>query len=154
VATKGRTAEDDSDERAKWEKTWRIPLVVLVDHDSASASEIFAAAIQENQRGVVVGRQTYGKGTVQTHFPLQTVSGTLKMTTAKFYSPSGREMSGVGVRPDFPVAAANGELFAGPLTQDQDVQAALQVIARGIPSQLANAPTQPRGNATVPQLGN
>lgn len=151
VATKGRTAEDNMDERAKFEKTWKIPLVVLVDGDSASASEIFAAAIQENRRGVIVGRQTYGKGTVQTHFPLQTVSGTLKMTTAKFYSPTGREMAGAGVRPDVPVNAGNTDLYTGNLSQDPDVQTALQVIGQGYAAQLANSPSN---NSTAPQLRN
>jgi hypothetical protein len=78
---------------------------VLVDENSASASEIFAAAVQENGRGVVVGRRTYGKGTVQTHFPLQSIPGVLRLTTAQFFSPTGREMAGAGVEPDVHVDA-------------------------------------------------
>ncbi len=83
----------------------RLPLVVLVDENSASASEIFAAAVQENGRGLVVGRRTYGKGTVQTHFPLQSVPGILRLTTAQFFSPTGRTMAGAGVEPDVHVEA-------------------------------------------------
>lgn len=100
VATHGRTPQDESAETARYAQTWKTPLVVLVDGDSASASEIFAAAIQENDRGLIVGQRTYGKGTVQTHFPLTAAAGTLRLTTAKFYSPDGREMAGSGVTPD------------------------------------------------------
>jgi C-terminal peptidase prc len=100
VATRGRDATDNTVEYAHRDRTWKIPLVVLVDENSASASEIFAAAVQENGRGVIVGRRTYGKGTVQTHFPLQTIPGVLRLTTAKFFSPTGREMAGAGVEPD------------------------------------------------------
>jgi carboxyl-terminal processing protease len=103
VSTKGRTSADNTLESAVYAQTWKTPLVVLVDRNSASASEIFAAAIQDNKRGVIVGEKSYGKGTVQTHFPLQTVNGQLKLTTAKFYSPSGREMAGQGVTPDIKV---------------------------------------------------
>ena len=104
VATRGRLASDNSVESASANGTWSMPLVVLVDGDSASASEIFAAAIQENGRGIVVGEQSYGKGTVQTHFPLASGMGTVRLTTAKFYSPRDREMSGAGVTPDVPTA--------------------------------------------------
>ena len=103
VSTRGRTQADNSQETATYAHTWKVPLVVLVDHDSASAAEIFAAAIQENRRGVIVGETSYGKGTVQTLFPLESVSGALRLTTAKFYSPDGREMAGVGVTPDVKV---------------------------------------------------
>jgi C-terminal peptidase prc len=105
VSTRGRDASDDMVEYAHRDRTWKTPLVVLVDENSASASEIFAAAVQENSRGKIVGCRTYGKGTVQTHFPLQTVQGTLRLTTAKFYSPNGREMAGAGVEPDVHVEA-------------------------------------------------
>lgn len=105
VSTRGRTSDDNSQETAQYAETWKIPLVVLVDHDSASASEIFAAAIQENDRGLIVGETSYGKGTVQTLFPLRSVTAGLRLTTAKFYSPDGREMAGHGVTPDVHVAA-------------------------------------------------
>jgi carboxyl-terminal processing protease len=95
-------------ETATFQRTWSTPLVVLIDGDSASASEIFAAAVQDNQRGIVVGERSYGKGTVQTHFPLSTVSGNLRLTTARFYSPNGRPMSGEGVTPDVRIADADG----------------------------------------------
>jgi carboxyl-terminal processing protease len=144
VATKGRTASDDSDEQATYEKTWRLPMVVLVDENSASASEIFAAAIQENRRGVIVGRNSYGKGTVQTHFPLQSVSGNLKLTTAKFYSPNGREMEGSGVRPDVAVTTLVDEIVTTELARDADVQMAMDVISRGLPAQLTAALMQTR----------
>jgi carboxyl-terminal processing protease len=122
VSTRGRTAADNSQETAQYANTWKVPLVVLIDHESASASEIFAAAIQENRRGVIVGETSYGKGTVQTLFPLKSVSGALRLTTAKFYSPSGQEMAGVGVKPDVRVTS-NGRFAEGP---DLALQKALQ----------------------------
>ncbi|QDT55037.1 Carboxy-terminal processing protease CtpB precursor [Caulifigura coniformis] len=136
VMTKGRTSGDNSSYSAKRAGTWSMPLVVLVDDHSASASEIFAAAVQENGRGVVVGRNSYGKGTVQTHFPLQSVSGELKLTTAKFYSPSGREMSGHGVQPDVQVSKAPGAIETDEM-RDPDLLAALRVMQGGRPAQLA-----------------
>ncbi|WP_437188218.1 S41 family peptidase [Planctomicrobium sp. SH668] len=138
VSTKGRNASDNSTSTASQPKTWSVPLVVLVDDNSASASEIFAAAIQENGRGVIVGRNSYGKGTVQTHFPMNSVPAILKLTTAKFYSPSGREMAGAGVAPDVPTAApAEGRVS----NNDSDVQTARQVIAYGAPGQMATNQT-------------
>jgi carboxyl-terminal processing protease len=104
VATRGRTPDDNTRETAHYGNTWKMPLVVLIDHNSASASEIFAAAIQDNHRGVIVGEKSYGKGTVQTLFPLHTVPAALRLTTAKFYSPEGREMAGAGVTPDVKVS--------------------------------------------------
>ncbi len=108
VSTKGRLSGDNMVEQATYAKTWSVPLVVLVDGDSASASEIFAAAIQENNRGVVVGTKSYGKGSVQTHFPLNAIGGDLRLTTALFYSPTGRKMAGEGVTPDVEVNDRDG----------------------------------------------
>jgi carboxyl-terminal processing protease len=108
VSTKGRLNADNMHESATYSRTWNTPLVVLVDRDSASASEIFAAAIQDNERGIVVGEKSYGKGTVQTHFPLQSINGNLRLTTARFYAPSGRAMSGNGVTPDVQISDEDG----------------------------------------------
>ena len=74
-------------------------LVVLVDSRSASASEIVAAALQENGRARVVGERTYGKGSVQTVIPLAD-GGALKLTTSEYFTPSGRSIDGTGVNPD------------------------------------------------------
>jgi len=110
VSTRGRLSSDDMIQEATYSKTWSIPVVVLVDGDSASASEIFAAAIQENRRGMVVGTHSYGKGSVQTHFPLNSIRGDLRLTTALFYSPNGRAMSGKGILPDVRVDDPDGAL--------------------------------------------
>lgn len=109
VSTRGRNASDNSKEEANYAQTWKVPLVILIDRNSASASEILAAAIQENGRGIIVGERSYGKGTVQTLFPLQTAPAGLRLTTAKFYSPEGREMAGAGVTPDLKVDPTIGD---------------------------------------------
>lgn len=103
VSTRGRNPLEDYIHRAKPAGTWSLPLVVLIDENSASASEIFAAAIGDHQRGVIVGGQSYGKGSVQGIFPLNVGGGGVRLTTAKFYSPDGTTISQRGVRPDVPV---------------------------------------------------
>ena len=100
VMTRGRNPSDSSVETSRGENTTAVALVVVVDEESASASEIFAAAMKDHGRALIVGRRTYGKGSVQTHFPLQTVSGELSLTTAHFYSPRGHLIYGEGVAPD------------------------------------------------------
>ena len=139
VSTRGRTSADNSSETANYERTWKIPLVVLMDGDSASASEIFAAAIQENARGLIVGRRSHGKGTVQTYFPLRTTAGSLKLTTAKFYSPTGREMAGAGVEPDIRVSRPRANADVLPLLEDRDVEAAIQAARSPQVNKLATA---------------
>ena len=108
VSTRGRLASDNQLETASFSRTWKLPLVLLVDGNSASASEILAAAVQENGRGVIVGERSYGKGSVQTHFTLSSVPGDLRLTTALFFSPNGRRMAGEGVTPDVTVTDEDG----------------------------------------------
>ncbi len=110
VSTRGRMNYDNLIQEATYSKTWSVPVVVLIDGDSASASEIFAAAIQENRRGMIVGTRSYGKGSVQTHFPLRSIEGDLRVTTALFYSPNGRRMHGAGVTPDVKIEDPDGVL--------------------------------------------
>lgn len=103
VSTRGRSPREDFDYKAHRTGTWRVSLVVLIDKDSASASEIFAGAIHDHRRGTVVGHRSYGKGSVQGIFPLRTGKAGVRLTTAKFYSPSGRPISNNGVNPDIAV---------------------------------------------------
>jgi len=83
----------------------RYPLVVLVNGGSASASEIVAGAIQDHGRGILVGTQTFGKGSVQTIFPMKDGSG-LRLTTAKYFTPNGRSIQAKGMLPDVIVKPA------------------------------------------------
>jgi carboxyl-terminal processing protease len=80
-----------------------VPLVVMIDGDSASASEIFAGAIKDSGRGKIVGTRSYGKGSVQGIFPLGKTGAGARLTTAKFYSPLDHPIANVGVTPDVDV---------------------------------------------------
>ncbi len=106
VTTRGRGTDQSGVYKAHGQAIWRMPTAVLVDHDSASASEILAGALKENRRAIVLGERSYGKGSVQSIYTLRTVPAGLKLTTAKFYSPLDRPYSEQGVSPDFPIRIA------------------------------------------------
>ena len=88
VSTRGRAAGQSQVLKASGRARWRMPMYLLVDHDSASASEILAGALQDHHRATVIGERTYGKGSVQSIFSLRSAPAGLKLTTAKFYSPA------------------------------------------------------------------
>ncbi len=90
-----------------------IPLIVLVNKNSASASEILAGALQDNGRAILVGEKTFGKGLVQTVFPLPD-GGALKLTTRKYFTPKGTDINQIGINPDLVVK--------NPDKGDQDLQ--------------------------------
>ena len=100
VSTRGRDPEDgDRYNATKGDLLNGKPIVVLINGGSASASEIVAAALKDHRRGIVVGTKSFGKGSVQTVMPLREQSA-MRLTTARYYSPSGRSIQNLGVTPD------------------------------------------------------
>ena len=107
VSTRGRAPGQTQAYKARPEVAYRMPMAVLIDRDSASASEILAGALKDLGRAVIVGdHRSYGKGSVQSIYELRTVPGGLKLTTAQFYSPTNRPYSEQGVQPDVLVTSA------------------------------------------------
>lgn len=105
VSQKGRNKSDNiSYSATKKATTCRLPLVVMINEGSASASEIVSGAIQDLKRGIIVGKTTFGKGSVQVVMPITDIEA-IKLTIARYYLPSGRTIQAVGVTPDVEVDA-------------------------------------------------
>lgn len=104
-SARGREATDTQRYNAKDGQLAKdVPIVVLTNSRSASAAEILAGAIQDRGRGIVMGRRTFGKGSVQSVMPLMTSGGALRLTTQRYYTPSGKSIQGRGILPDILVA--------------------------------------------------
>ena len=101
VTTRGRHQDDDETYKAppEGDKLKGVPVVVLINGASASASEIVAGALQDRKRAMLLGTRSFGKGSVQTIIPLDG-QGALRLTTARYYTPSGRSIQGDGIVPD------------------------------------------------------
>jgi len=147
VSTRGRSVREDFDYKANSVGTWLVPLIVLIDGESASASEILAGAIHDHRRGTVIGQRSYGKGSVQGIFPLSRYKSGVRLTTAKFYTPSGQAISNFGVTPDITVQQPARHTVARPAGDDDEVlthpdedlalQTALDVARRAFTQQHA-----------------
>ncbi len=148
VSTRGRGGELwDEEVSTSPDALEGMPVAVLIDGNSASASEVVAGALQDNGRAIVVGETSFGKGSVQTIFGFPDGSG-LKLTTARYYLPSGRTIHGTGVEPDIVIELSelergnawalrgykglNGEAFARrfgfPKPEDRALQAARELL--------------------------
>ncbi len=111
VSTRSRDArETERYNAAKGDLIDGLPLVVLINGGSASASEIVAGALQDQKRAILMGTKSFGKGSVQTIIPLRG-HGAMKLTTSRYYTPSGRSIQGVGIEPDIEVPAAKIEVL-------------------------------------------
>jgi carboxyl-terminal processing protease len=127
VSTRSRQAKDTSRFNArKGDLTYGLPLVVLINGGSASASEIVAGALQDHKRAILLGTKSFGKGSVQTIIPLST-QGAMRLTTARYYTPSGRSIQAVGIEPDIVVELVNIKSVASkPTTREVDLRGALE----------------------------
>ena len=104
VSTRGRNSAEDQRFTAKGgDLTKGKPLIVLINGGSASASEIVAGALQDQKRATILGTRSFGKGSVQTIIPLGSANGALRLTTARYYTPSGRSIQAKGIVPDIEV---------------------------------------------------
>jgi len=146
VYTKGRIANSDTQYSATKESNdITLPLVVLINSGSASASEIVAGALQDHHRAILMGSDSFGKGSVQTILPLSNNSA-LKLTTALYYTPSGRSIQAQGIVPDIKVDAAKiteKNNFDGFDMKEADLSGHLKNGNGGAdkPSKLDNTPT-------------
>ena len=112
---------EERTERSSDSACVEIPMAVLINGSSASASEILSGALQDYEKAVIVGTQSYGKGIVQSVFDLQ--DGTaLKLTTAKYYTPDGNDIHGVGITPDVEIDLPEELKSEVTLTVEEDVQ--------------------------------
>jgi carboxyl-terminal processing protease len=104
VSTRGRNAEETQRFNARaGDLTKGKPIIVLINGGSASASEIVAGALQDHKRAAVIGTRSFGKGSVQTIIPLGSGNGALRLTTARYFTPSGTSIQAKGIKPDIEV---------------------------------------------------
>ena len=126
VSTRSRRPEESRRFNAKaGDITDGLPIVVMVNGGSASASEIVAGALQDHRRAIVLGTRTFGKGSVQTIIPLSG-NGAIRLTTARYYTPSGRSIQAKGIEPDIVVEQVKVEKIARPgLKREEDLRGSL-----------------------------
>src|SRR5580693_1790683 len=140
VSTRGRHPEDTQRYDAKpGDITDGKPVVVLVNGGTASASEIVSGALQDHKRATIIGMTSFGKGSVQTIIPLGEGRGALRLTTARYYTPSGHSIQAEGIIPDIQVAQGD-EASVPKLARPTEADLRGHLAGEPIPPKRANAP--------------
>ena len=125
VSTRGRDASGGSHVYAKPGDVARgLPMVILINSGSASASEIVAGALKDHKRAVILGTRSFGKGSVQSVIPISN-SSAIRLTTARYYTPSGISIQAKGIVPDIEVELARIEAVKGGIVREEDLRGAL-----------------------------
>ena len=121
MITKNNKNEEKKTETSK-KQEYTMPLVVLTNENSASASEILTGALKENERAKIIGTKTYGKGVIQTVITLSDGSGLLKVTTAEYFTPNGNPINKKGIEPDIKVELPDTVKSIYSVTEKDDTQ--------------------------------
>ena len=144
VSTRSRRADEGQRFNAKpGDAAEGLPIVVLMNGGSASASEIVAGALQDHRRGIIMGTRSFGKGSVQTIVPLSG-HGAIRLTTARYYTPSGRSIQAKGIDPDIVVEQATVKKVTQPRrTREDDLRGRLDNPNGDAAPKAPGAPTKP-----------
>lgn len=143
VSTRGRDPRDiERYNASRGERFKDVPIMVLINGGSASAAEIVAGALQDMNRAKLLGMTSFGKGSVQTVIPLSAQRGALRLTTARYYTPSGRSIQATGIIPDYEVSQR--------IITEEDLEAMRRFSEADLPNALDNDAGVERGEIHMP----